>query len=152
MTSFLVLKELGIVLDFKAKMITIDKIILPMRNINLLQGNSTLHMLKPNNSLVMEPKSTLYATKQVTQMLGAKYNKADLQSIIRDNCKHLSAKHQKKLLQLLKKYDLLFDSTLGDWKTKPVSFQLKEGTTPYHGQAFPAATKRCHPHRSCKTV
>jgi hypothetical protein len=26
---------------------------------------------------------------------------------------------------------------LGDWKTKPVSFQLKEGVSLYHGQAFP---------------
>ncbi len=32
---------------------------------------------------------------------------------------------------------MLFDGTLGDWKTKPVSFQLKEGVSPYHGQAFP---------------
>jgi hypothetical protein len=39
-------------------------------------------------------------------------------------------------MQLLKKYELLFDGTLGDWKTKPVSFQLKEGASLYHGQAF----------------
>ena len=72
------------------------------------------------------------------RILCAKYKKADLQSIIRDNCKHLRANQQKKLLQLLKKYELLFDGTLGDWKTKPVSFQLKEGvSSPYHGQAFP---------------
>jgi hypothetical protein len=32
---------------------------------------------------------------------------------------------------------VLFDGTLGDWKTKPVSFQLKEGVSPYHDQAFP---------------
>ncbi len=32
---------------------------------------------------------------------------------------------------------MLFDGTVGDWKTKPVSFQLKEGVSPYHGQAFP---------------
>ncbi len=32
---------------------------------------------------------------------------------------------------------MLFDGTLGDWKTKPVSFQLKESVSPYHGQAFP---------------
>jgi hypothetical protein len=32
---------------------------------------------------------------------------------------------------------LLFDGTIGDWKTKPVSFQLKGGVSPYHGQAFP---------------
>jgi hypothetical protein len=40
-------------------------------------------------------------------------------------------------MQLLTKYELLFDGTLGDWKTKPVSFQLKEGVSPYHGRAFP---------------
>jgi hypothetical protein len=44
---------------------------------------------------------------------------------------------KKKLLQLLTKYESLFDGTLGDWKTKLVSFQLKEGVSPYHGQAFP---------------
>jgi hypothetical protein len=49
---------------------------------------------------------------------------------------HLSANQQKKLLQLFTKYELLFDGTLGDWKTKPVLFQLKEGVSPYHGQAF----------------
>ncbi len=32
---------------------------------------------------------------------------------------------------------MLFNDTLGDWKTKPVSFQLKEGSKPYHGRAFP---------------
>jgi hypothetical protein len=32
---------------------------------------------------------------------------------------------------------LLFDGTLGDWKTKLVSFQLKKGVSPYHGPAFP---------------
>ncbi len=57
--------------------------------------------------------------------------------IVRDDCKHLSADQQKKLLQQLTKYESLFDSTLGGWKTKPLSFQLKEGVSPYHGQAFP---------------
>ncbi len=71
-------------------------------------------MLKLNNSLAMEMKSTLDATTRVTQILDAKYNKADLQSIVNDDCKHLSTKHQKMLLQLLKKYDSLFDGTFGD--------------------------------------
>jgi hypothetical protein len=104
-------------------MITVDEVKLPMRNINYLQGSSTLRVLRLNHSLAMEPQSTQDATKHVTQNLDAKYQKADLQSIVRDNCKHLSAYQKKKLLQLLKKHELLFDSTLGDWKTKPVSFQ-----------------------------
>jgi hypothetical protein len=110
------MKELGIILIFKDKMITIDEIILPMRNINNLQGSSILHALKHNHSLAMEPQSTQDATQCATRILDAKYSKADLQSVVKDNCKHLSANQQKRLLQLLKKYELLFDSTLGDWK------------------------------------
>jgi hypothetical protein len=79
----------------------------------------------------------LDATKRATRILDAKYAKADLQSIIKNNCKHLSADHHQKLLQRLAKFESLFDGTLGDWKTKPVSFQLKEGVSPYHGRAFP---------------
>jgi hypothetical protein len=108
-----------------------------MQNINYLQGSSTLRALKLNHSLAMEPQSTQDATKHVTQILDATYQKADLQSIVRDNCKHLTANQQKKLLQLLKKYELLLSGTLGNWKTKLVSFQLKEGLSPYHGRAFP---------------
>ncbi len=72
------MKELGIVLDFKSKAITIDEITLPMRNINLLQVSSTLCTLKLNNSLAKEPLSPLDATKRVTRILDAKYAKADL--------------------------------------------------------------------------
>ncbi len=83
------MKESGIMLAFKIKTIAIDEIILPMKNINKLQGASTLRALKLNYSLVaMEPHSTQDTTKLATWILDAKYYKADLQSIIRDNCKH----------------------------------------------------------------
>jgi hypothetical protein len=131
------MKKFCIILDFKDKMITVDEVELPMQNINYLQGSSTFHALRLNRSLAMEPQSTQDATKRVTQILDTKYQKAYLRSIVRDNCKHLSTNQQKKLLQLLTKYESLFDGTLGDWKTKPVSFQLKKGVSPYHGQAFP---------------
>jgi hypothetical protein len=109
-----------------------------MRDSNKLQGSSMLRALWHNHSLAMELQSTPDATKRATQILDAKYTKADLRLVVRDNCKHLKAdQQQKKLLQLLTNYELLFDGTLGDWKTKPVSFQLKEGASLYHGQAFP---------------
>jgi hypothetical protein len=34
------------------------------------------------------------------------------------------------------KYVSLINGTLGDWRTKLVSFQLREGASPYHGLAF----------------
>jgi hypothetical protein len=111
-------------------MITIDEIILPMRNINILQGASTIRMIKLNNCPAMEAKSKHDATKRATGILDAKCNKADPQTIFKDNCKYLSANQQKKLLQLLIYYEWPFDGTLGDWKIKPVSFQLKEDASP----------------------
>jgi hypothetical protein len=89
------MKKYGIILEFKDKMITIDEVKLPMQNINHLQGSSTLHALRLNHSLAMEPQSTQDATKRVTHILDAKYQKAYLQSIVRDNCKHLSTDQQR---------------------------------------------------------
>jgi hypothetical protein len=56
------MKRYGIILDFKDKMITVDEVKLPMQNINHRQGSSTLHALKLNHSLAMEPQSTQDAT------------------------------------------------------------------------------------------
>ncbi len=120
-------------LDFTDKMITVDEIELPMQNINYLQGASMLFALKLNHCLAMEPHSTQDITKCVTWILDTKYKKANLQLVVRDNCKHLSTNQQKKLLQLLKKYETLFGGTLGYQKTKLVSFQLREGVSPHHG-------------------
>ena len=47
------MKEYGIILDFKDKMITVDEIKLPMQNITYLQGSSTLHVLKLDHSLAI---------------------------------------------------------------------------------------------------
>jgi hypothetical protein len=62
--------------------------------------------------------------------------KADLQAVV-TNCTQLNSIEKNKLLGLLKKFKPLFDGTMGHWRTKPVSFQLKDGVTPYRGRAFP---------------
>ena len=54
--------------------------------------------------------------------MDAKYEKA----VIADNCKHLNVPDQEKLLKLLTEFEDLFDGTLGDWDTEPVSLKLKE--------------------------
>ncbi len=94
------MKEFSIILNFRDKMITIDETILPMRDINKLQGSSMLRALRHNHNLAMELQSTQDATECVTQILDAKYTKADLRLVVRDNCKHLKVNQQKKLLQL----------------------------------------------------
>ncbi len=134
------LHDLGVILDFKEKTITIDEILLPMRNITRLQLEpSVSRALWQNTCLAQEPVSTRSATKRVVEILDAKYKKADLPAIVRDNFSHLLLSEQEKLLSMLIKYELLFNGTLSDWNLLPVSFELKEGATPYHGRAYPVA-------------
>ena len=131
------MKELGIVLDFRTKEITIDEIILPMRDVNSLTKSTMDKAWAVNNSMAQEPNSTQEATQRVVHILDAKYEKADLQSVVSTNFTHLSLPDQNRLLELLIEFEDLFDRTLGDWNTEPVSFELKEGTKPYHGRPFP---------------
>jgi hypothetical protein len=133
------LQDIGAVLDFKEKTITIDGILLPMRNIvNLQIKHSVTRALRHNDTChAQEPTSTRNATKRVIEILDAKYDKANLPEIVKDTCPHLEPSQRVKLLSLLLDYESLFDGTLGDWNRPPVSIELKEGANPYHGRPYP---------------
>jgi hypothetical protein len=132
------LHDIGAVLDFKERTITIDDVLLPMRNINNLQLKPSIsRALKLYSSFAQEPTSTCNATKRVVEILDAKYDKADHPSIVKNNCTHLSTSHCNSLLVLLLKFEELFNGTLRDWKLPPVSIELKEGAKPYHGRPYP---------------
>ena len=110
------LHDIGAVLDFKEKTISIDNILLPMRNITNLQLKpSVTKALRHNTCQAQEPVSTRRnATKRVIEILDAKYDKENLPAIVRDNCAHLTPLQRKKLLSLLLDFESLFDGTLGD--------------------------------------
>jgi hypothetical protein len=134
--------DLGVKLDFQEKTITIDEILLPMRIIVNLQLKPRItRALRENTCFAQEPISTQSATKRMVKNLDAKYEKADLPAIIRENCSHPTASDREKLLSVLLKFKSLFDDTLGDWKLPPVSFELKEGMKPYHGRPYPIPHK-----------
>jgi hypothetical protein len=132
------LHDIRVVLDFKEKTITIDGILLPMKNIvNLQLKPSITRVLWHNTCQAQEPISTQTATKRVIEILDAKYDKADLPAIVNDSYSHLTPLQQEKLLSLLLEYESLFDGTLGDWDRPPISIELKEGAKPYHGRPYP---------------
>jgi hypothetical protein len=135
--------DLGVKLDFQEK-VTIDKILLPKRNISNLQLKPRFtRALRENTCFAQEPISTRSTTKHVVEILDAKYEKADLSAIIREGCSHLRASDREKLLSVLLRLKLLFDGTLGDWKLPPVSFELKEGM--WQALPYPVQT-RSRPH------
>jgi hypothetical protein len=135
--------NLGVILDFQEKTITIDKILLPMRNIANLQLKPRItRALRENACFAQEPISTRSETKHVVEILDAKYEKADLPAIIRENCSHLTASNREELLSVLLRFELLFDGALGDWKLLPVSFELKGRyeAIPWQALPYPAQT------------
>jgi hypothetical protein len=137
--------DLGVKFDFQEKAITIDEILLPMRNITNLQLKPRIiRALRENTCFAQEPISTHSATKRMVKILEAKYNKADLPAIIRENCSRLTASNREKLLSVLLRFEPLFDGTVGDWKIPPVSFELKGGMQPYHCMPYPIP----HKHKS----
>jgi hypothetical protein len=132
------LHDIGAVLNFKERTITIDDILLPTKNMNNLQLKSSIsRALKLNFSYAQEPESTRNTTKHMVEILDAKYDKADLPSIVKNNGAHLSMPHRNLLLALLLKYEDLVDGILWDWKLPPVSIELKDGAKPYHGRPYP---------------
>jgi hypothetical protein len=124
----LLIYDLGVILDFKEKTIQIDEILLPMRNIANLQLKPRItRTLRQNTYLAREPISTCSAMQCGVEILDAKYEKADIPAIVRENCSHLQASDREKLLSVLLKFESFFDGMLGDWNLPPVSFELKEG-------------------------
>ncbi len=113
-----------------------------MRDINSLTTSKLESTWTVNNSMAHKQSSIQEATQRVVHILDSKYEKADLQSVVSATCTRLSFPDQNKLLELLTEFEELFDGTLGDWNTEPVSFELKEGTKPYHGRPFPVPKSR----------
>jgi len=114
-----------------------------MRNINNLTSPSMDKAWAVNNSRVHEPHC-MQLTGRVVNILDTKHEKAGLQSVVSTNCSCLSPQDQIKLLEILTEFEEiltefeeLFDGTLDDWKTDPISFELEEGTKPYHGRLYP---------------
>jgi hypothetical protein len=60
--------------------------------------------------------------------LDAKYEEADLNTIVKENCIHLSPSDQAKVLKPLTEFEDLY--------TEPVSLMVRECAKPYHKRPF----------------
>ena len=83
-----------------------------------------------------KPKSTRDSTQRVIKILDSKYEKADLDQIMK-NATNLDKTQKTMLLQLLKKYKDLFDGTLGRWNTTPVIIELQSNAKPVNARWYP---------------
>jgi hypothetical protein len=86
-------------------------------------------------SKASEPEHVHASNNHQSRILDANYEAADLKEIIK-SISTLDDIERNILLQLLIKYQHIFDGTLGDFETSEVKFDLKDNAKPYHAKAF----------------
>ena len=110
------LNDLGISLDFKNKVIAWEDESQPMKSHQDIEKYSQDDMFLDFMSII-ESETMKDATSCTKCILDARYEKADLHHIVKEECKHFMAEQQELLYNLLSNYELLFNGTLGDFKT-----------------------------------
>ena len=74
--------------------------------------------------------------KNGEKILDAKYEAADLNEVVA-SYEQLSYSEKQRLLELLNKYETLFDGTLGHWTEEEYDIELRQDIEPYHAQLYP---------------
>jgi hypothetical protein len=97
----------------------------------------TSTIFQDDYDVTCEPQHVHAANKHQTRILDANYKAVDLPEIIK--CiSTIDTIEKNNLLGLLRKYEHLFNGTLGDFETSEVKLLLKENSKPYHARAFPS--------------
>jgi hypothetical protein len=79
-----------------------------------------------------EPQSLVDEFSRSTKILDAEYKPAILEEVTQ-LCDNLNSEEQHHLLELLQKYEHLFDGTLGEFSMDPISLYLiDKGVKPVH--------------------
>ena len=121
------LQDLGMEMDFKDVAMKWDEVSVPMKP----YGADV-----KTDLFVTDSKAVDESYDRIKNILDAKYTKADLDEIVAE-ATELSKEDQDALLALLKKYESLFDGTLGRWKNEEYDIELKDDAKPYHSRAYP---------------
>jgi hypothetical protein len=83
-----------------------------------------------------EPQTLRDEYSRATKILDAQYKPASLDGVIK-TCENLHVEEQHQLKILLRKYEHLFDGTLGEFNMEPISLQLMDSyCKPIHARAY----------------
>ena len=127
------LGELGIILNFNHKTVTWDTDTIPMKDRGTLNSQNALTEVYLSAN---EPQSLVKELSRSTKILDAEYKPAILEEVIQ-LCDNLSTEEQYELINLLQKYEHLFDGTLGEFNMAPISLQLQDQTSkPVHARPY----------------
>ena len=121
------LSELGLIFDYHEQTITWERstIAMKMWNAHLTPEQAELQLKQHVNTMqeMYATNADQESTSRVTRILDAHYKKAELPKII-EGCTNFTSKQQNQLLQLLHKFEPLFDGTLGNWTHSDVKLEV----------------------------
>ena len=139
------LLELGMILDFKNKLLNWDGIVIDMPSADqeaprfkLLTSLENYHRKLELANLEDEPQAVQAVTRRALKVMDVEYKAAVLEEVVATH-NHLSNNEKCKLTVMLNNYKTLFDGSLGDFKIKPVSIELKPDAKPVQSRPFTVA-------------
>lgn len=113
------LQQLGITLDFKNSVIKWNNTSVEMKEPTFLNRKSNLINLAYDD----KPLHCAESSERAERILNLTSPKADLATIAAGQ-KNLTRDQKQALHKLLLEYEDLFDGSIGDWKTDPISLEL----------------------------
>ena len=140
-----ILQGLGFIFDFTQLTVEWDEVTIPMKDADSISEEAFY---------IQDPEAVAAATDRIKSILDAKYEKANLEEVAQE-ATHLSDKEKRMLHDFLKRYEDLFDGTLGRWNMDDYNIELRPDATPYHARAFPipqihTATLKLEVERLCE--
>ena len=125
---------LGLDTSFKEASMTWDNAEVSMQEPDWLDKD---HVDSFEQELFMMHDPDTTDAERIQSILDIKYSKANLDEVVKD-LEDLNTNQQQQLKQVLRKFEPLFDGTLGHWKTKPVELELKDpNCKPVHARPYP---------------
>ena len=126
--------EIGIDILFSTAQLCWDNATIPMKPYKMVTEKTTEEM---EEEILFSSDPNTIGAERIQEIIDAKYSEANLDKVV-ESCTEIDKDQKEKLLKLLKKYDTLFDGSLGSWKTDPIDLELKEpDTKPYHAKPYP---------------
>ncbi len=128
-----VCQQLGLVFDFKHKLVTWDDISIPMKQRGSIDRESLNTIDNEDKDL---PPFMQIATQRLTKGLSANtYDKHNYKEMVL-RCHHLTTEQQHTLLDLFQPYAELFSGKIGMIPGPPVHLKLKPNAKPYYAKAY----------------
>ena len=127
------LAELGFIINFETNQISWNDMKVAMKDPTLFDKKELLTMF----ALQAEPETCHKSLNRAIQIMDLGRNEPPNINDIVDNNNHLLDDQKVKLKHLLNEYKDLFDGSLGDWNTPPVSVELKPDAKPHHSRPYP---------------